>query len=60
MISYEDLKGKRFGKLVVLDRVDSKWKCICDCGNIVYISRYDLLHGAIKSCGNCGNFRKEV
>lgn len=57
------LQNKRFGKLNAIEYIKSgkekkKWKCICDCGNIVYISRYDLLHGAIKSCGNCGNFKK--
>ena len=51
MISYEDLKGKRFGKLVVLDRVDSKWKCICDCGNITFANASNLKSGNTKSCG---------
>ncbi len=46
--------GKRFGKLTVLSECETmkhKYKCLCDCGNIKYISKYHLLDGHTKSCG---------
>lgn len=52
-----DMKGKRFGKLIVLEdsgeRVgrEIKWKCLCDCGNIVNIAGSSLRDGNTKSCG---------
>ena len=58
-----DLKGKRFGKLLVLRETDSRadggsivWQCKCDCGNIVEISSKRLVNGLAVSCG-C--FQKE-
>lgn len=53
----EDLKGKRFGELTVIERdfrENSKktyWKCKCDCGNIVSIDAFKLKNGHTKSCG---------
>lgn len=51
----QDLTGKRFGKLTVLEyvRMDngvSKWKCQCDCGNITYKTTGHLNANAV-SCG---------
>lgn len=50
-IDYSKYVGKRFGKLVVLERKDinNKYKCLCDCGNIVFISPGNLSY--TKSCG---------
>lgn len=50
------LKGKRFGKLYVLDFESTEknvtfWKCRCDCGNIIKASGKLLVRGSIKSCG---------
>lgn len=54
----QDLIGKRFGKLVVLNlshrsQKDKQlyWKCKCDCGNIKYVSTRNLTTGKTKSCG---------
>lgn len=51
----EDLTGKRFGKLVVIDRYyqygETKWNCKCDCGNITQVKASSLRSGAIQSCG---------
>lgn len=30
--SWVDIRGKRFGTLVVVERVGSAWRCVCDCG----------------------------
>ena len=53
-----DLKDKRFGKLLVLEKSNKKgsdgsyyWTCKCDCGNIVYINGSNLRNGHTKSCG---------
>lgn len=54
---FKDLTGKRFGRLVVkcIDEGKTKpkhiyWKCECDCGNTVSVSRAELTSGT-KSCG---------
>lgn len=57
----KDLSGKRFGKLVVIDRDGScanksgvrnaTWNCICDCGNRKIIKSCDLISGKVSSCG---------
>jgi hypothetical protein len=51
---YEDLTGKRFGKLVVIHRVyngNARWLCQCDCGKETLVSAGSLKHGQTKSCG---------
>jgi hypothetical protein len=52
----ENLLGKRFGKLVVIDEVHRTngrtfWKCQCDCGNEVVVWAYSLKRGKTQSCG---------
>jgi len=53
-----DFAGHRFGRLQVIGRSDQrergnvKWKCLCDCGNVIYRS-----HRLLKAGGNhasCG------
>lgn len=56
MGSYIDIIGKRFGKLVVLKRVDNIGKriaylCRCDCGNEKIIVGESLREGKSHSCG---------
>jgi len=52
-----DLTGQRFGRLVVIKRVENdkhkkpKWKCMCDCGNIKIVLGAILKRGESKSCG---------
>ena len=52
-----DLEGKTFGRLKVLrlagkdKRNKALWECECECGNIVTISRNNLIRSDIKSCG---------
>lgn len=53
---YDEMIGRRFGKLTVIKGLpheevyNSKYRCICDCGNYVNVSRANLLQGT-KSCG---------
>lgn len=58
----KDLTGKRFGKLIVLEKAEgyakehglankNHWKCQCDCGNIIYPTTGNLTSGNVLSCG---------
>ena len=52
----ENLTGKRFGRLTVLERAPSvnkrtMWLCQCDCGNKKVVEAYTLKIGESKSCG---------
>ena len=52
----ENLIGKKFGFLTVLERAESntrriKWRCICDCGTEKIVSGENLRSGHTKSCG---------
>ena len=52
-----DLTNMRFGKLIALEPTNKRarssviWKCICDCGNEVEVSSWNLRNGDTKSCG---------
>lgn len=53
-----NLKGKRFGKLTVLEEVPKrssdghvKWRCLCDCGNTSIVSSASLVGRNTRSCG---------
>lgn len=54
----DDLTGKQFGELTVLEPDNSKvwhskhWLCKCSCGKIVSVERKHLLDGSTKSCGH--------
>lgn len=63
-----DFTGRRFGRLVVLERSDEwytypngdrdfKWVCRCDCGNIVVVRGNNLRDKRFKQ--SCGCWRKE-
>jgi hypothetical protein len=62
---FQDLVGKRFGKLIVIkfDHKEGKgsgviryfWKCKCDCGNETIVRRGHLKDGKIRSCGCLSN-----
>lgn len=56
--NFIDLKNKRFGRLVVLKKINKKskdrnwyWFCKCDCGNFKEINGRNLRRGTTKSCG---------
>jgi len=59
----KDMTGLRVGRLTVLGRAglapsgQIRWRCQCDCGNIVQPHGHDLRRGTTKSCG-CWN--KEI
>lgn len=53
----KDLRGKTYNRLTVLYRVQNnanknvKWKCQCECGNIITVESSQLVSGKTKSCG---------
>ena len=52
----EDLSGRVFGKLTVLEQVEWKkgasyWRCRCECGNETTVRYAYLITGHTKSCG---------
>jgi|SRR5699024_7669222 len=57
MVKPLNLKGKQFGKLTVIKRVENdkhgkaKWLCKCECGNQTTPSASDLRSGKSKTCG---------
>ena len=61
MSKLKDLKGQRFGRLVVIERAENfilpsgqpqtAWLCQCDCGNILKTRSFSLTNGTTKSCG---------
>lgn len=64
MGTFINLAGKRFGKLVVIERLPNtictrggrtfsivRWSCICDCGNQINVEGTSLRAGRTKSCG---------
>jgi hypothetical protein len=48
-----DLTNERFEKLFVIewDAKRKKWKCLCDCGKITYVSSSHLTLNHTRSCG---------
>ena len=53
-----DLKGKRFGRLTVINQSKKRgnagqyyWDCLCDCGNKTTVSGVNLRNSNTKSCG---------
>lgn len=54
---FNDLQGKRFGKLLVIERASKtgdfpiKWLCKCDCGSQKQVISANLTNATTKSCG---------
>lgn len=53
-----DLTGQRFGRLVAIERVESRgknraavWRCRCDCGKETFVRSDSLRSGMTMSCG---------
>lgn len=53
-----NITEQRFGRLVAIEPIDERasnggirWKCQCDCGNIIYPTMTNLKRGHTTSCG---------
>lgn len=66
----EDLTGKKFGRLTVLEQAEdyvnpsnkkrhARWRCRCECGNKTIVTGSQLKSGKTKSCG-CLNREKII
>lgn len=57
MGKFIDMLNEKFGKLLVIERSENsssnevRWKCLCDCGNIIIVSSASLRSGNTSSCG---------
>lgn len=61
MANFIDLTGQKFGRLLVLERVENyiqpngtikaRWKCLCECGKHCVVCSRELRYGKTKSCG---------
>ena len=48
-----DIRGQRFGTLMVIERVGKHWRCACDCGRERLALAGDLnRHGDANTCGH--------
>lgn len=54
-IRAEDNGNLRVGRLTIIERFDDdsvvKYRCLCDCGNMVGVPASDLFSGRVTSCG---------
>lgn len=56
-IRFEDLTGKKYGKLTVLQNLGKnnngtyEWLCQCECGNLTVVPSHSLKGGLTHSCG---------
>lgn len=55
-LRHTNLIGKRFGKLIVINQVNtgdknSQWKCLCDCGQYCIKNYQNLIKSPCPSCG---------
>lgn len=56
-VDAQSLIGKRNNRLEVIgyerpkEKGRTRLKCLCDCGNMVYVLPYQFKSGAVKSCG---------
>ena len=60
-----DLSGQKFNCLEVICRAPSssgqtRWHCLCDCGNTTIVHGTHLKRGATKSCGCLGKAKRII
>ena len=57
MGKFRDLTGLKFGRWVAIkrgkngNRKETRWQCLCECGNERLVKAYSLTHGDSQSCG---------
>lgn len=56
-INEKKITNQRFGRLIAIEPTKERkhgyvvWKCLCDCGNIHYVTTNNLSMGKVTSCG---------
>lgn len=48
---FDDIVGRRFGRLIAKERIGKKWLCVCDCGNEKSVLPSNLKRERTRSCG---------
>jgi hypothetical protein len=61
---YINIEGEKFGKLLVtkeFKRIGKYlfWKCVCECGEISFVTSSDLKRGRINYCTKCNQQKSE-
>lgn len=56
---WEDIRGVRYGALVVTHRQGMRWACDCDCGRTTLVRSGDLNAGSVSSCGDSTTHRRD-
>lgn len=56
MATFKDLTGQRFGRLIALERINTRvhhtlWLCRCGCGKSARVAYQRLVAGKTRSCG---------
>lgn len=52
MATLKDLTGQNFGRLTAIKYLGGrKWRCKCECGNVIDVFTNNLTRGNTKSCG---------
>lgn len=59
MGKFNDISGKKYGRLLVVEKTNSRarsggaviWQCLCECGKEKLVSSSSLVSGQTKSCG---------
>jgi hypothetical protein len=52
-----DLSGQRFGRLIAVEPIEKRsggnvvWRCLCYCGNEIFVNASNLKSGRTRSCG---------
>ena len=60
-----NLINQKFNRLLVIEKTDQRkngsivWKCLCDCGNITYVTTRELRSNNTKSCGCLNDDRRK-
>lgn len=62
MPATKELSGLRFNRIVVIEKSHMSkngwlWKCLCSCGNAMFMLQYGILN---KKAVSCGCYQKEV
>ena len=66
MGKFQDLTGRKFNELTVIERIDDyvsmggntfvQYKCQCSCGRYKNVIAAKLKNGYVKSCGKCNAY----
>ena len=60
---YAGREGEKFYRLTLLEGFKHnayyKYKCLCDCGNVVEVYAHNLIEGAQRTSKSCGCYKRE-